>query len=503
LKRQEASRFDYFSNNHRYQKMIKTQAAWRLLADSIKKPIDYKGHILLLGFGGVGQTMLPVLLKDLGINPQNITILDREEKTAFRNYQNSGIQYIVREIVEENLDSTLSSILSEGDYLINLSLNIDGITIVEWCLQHEVMYIDTSIERWANQPDETIPDPAMRTLYVTHQRMRKAVSSYGKGHATCVVTHGANPGLVSHLAKEALLKLASDLNLDYSTPSNKEEWAQLAKATGTKVIQVAERDTQILKIPKRTNEFVNTWSCEGFWAEGRAPAEMGWGTHEDEIPVNGGIHKKGPCNAAWLNQPGFATYVRSWVPKGGTFNGFCVQHSESITLSEYLTTEDGSYRPTIYYAYQPCDAAIASVHETVGNKLLMHKQTRIAKNSIQSGIDELGVLLLGHEKTALWYGSQLSIEESRILVPGQNATTVQVIASLIGAILWTLQNPQMGYIEPDYIPYDFIMNYARPYLGTIAAEYSDWTPVLNRTPLYGQSFNKNNLWSFENFRVEF
>ena len=32
------------------------------------------------------------------------------------------------------------------------------------------------------------------------------------------------------------------------------------KRSGVKVIHIAERDTQIIDIPKEKNEFVNTWS---------------------------------------------------------------------------------------------------------------------------------------------------------------------------------------------------------------------------------------------------
>ncbi len=47
-----------------------------------------------------------------------------------------------------------------------------------------------------------------------------------------------------------------------------------------KVIHCSERDTQITDVPKQVDEFVNTWSIEGFREEGTTTAEMGWGTHE-------------------------------------------------------------------------------------------------------------------------------------------------------------------------------------------------------------------------------
>src|SRR6202023_1301964 len=63
-------------------------------------------------------------------------------------------------------------------------------------------------------------------------------------------------------------------------------FARLSQATGTKVIHIAERDTQVSSRPKAVDEFVNTWSIEGFYEEGTAPAELGWGTHERRLPAH-------------------------------------------------------------------------------------------------------------------------------------------------------------------------------------------------------------------------
>lgn len=477
---------------------MKLLAAQRLIAQ--QKLAGHAGRTLFLGFGATGQTMLPLFFRHIDCDLRRVTVLDKVKRPEFAPYANTGIRYIELEIVQDNMESVLSSLLSAGDFLINLSLNIDALAIVEWCLKHNVLYIDTSLERWKTSPDEVIPDLEERTLYTTHQQLRAMAAPYEE-HATCIVTHGANPGLVTHLTKAALLKIAEDCGLQVQQPINQEGWALLAKATGTKVIQVAERDAQVLSRPKLVHEFVNTWSCEGFWAEGRAPAELGWGTHELEVPEGGAIHKEGPCNSAYLKQPGVSTLVKSWVPRGGTYNGFLIQHSEAVTISEYLTTADGSYRPTVYYAYQPTDAAIASIHEMRGQNLWMHHRTRIAKNSIISGIDELGVLLLGHKKNALWFGSQLDIQEARELVPFQNATTVQVCASMLGAIVWALENPDEGYTEPEDIPHDFVLDIAMPYLGPVVACYSDWNPLQYTDKLYHTEYDEFNVWSFENFRV--
>ena len=125
-------------------------------------------------------------------------------------------------------------------------------------------------------------------------------------------------------------------------------YPELARALDVKVIHIAERDTQISDKPKRVDEFVNTWSVEGFYEEGIAPAELGWGTHEKKLPPTAHTHKVGPQNQIALAQPGATTWVRSWVPTCET-TGMVIRHGEAFTLSDHLTVWDGAkaiYRPT-------------------------------------------------------------------------------------------------------------------------------------------------------------
>jgi len=472
-----------------------------------KKLAQFDGHILLLGFGGVGQTMLPLLLRHIKVDPRKITVLEKDNhlKLFQEKYSHTGVKYVIKEIVRDNMEDTLKKYVGPGGLLINLSLNIDGIEIVTWCLRNGVLYTDTSIERWPDEPDETIPELADRTLYVTHSRIRAITEPWKNKGPTALVTNGANPGLVSQFTKAALVDIANAMNLEFDIPQTREQWATLMMSTGTKVVHIAERDTQVIDVPKVKGEFVNTWSCEGFWAEGRAPSEMGWGTHERPMPPNGYVHREGPGNAAFLKSPGVATLAKSWVPKGGSYNGFIVQHSESVTMSDYFTlSKDGNpvFRPTVHYVYCPCDAAIASVHEFRGRELRIQDKKRVVKEEIISGIDELGVLLLGHGMNGWWYGSQLGIEESRSLLPGEGPTTIQVGANLLAGIVWMIQNPNRGYVEPEELPYEFILNIARPYLGPIASVPTNWTPLSDRNSLFRTNTDPRHPWRFENFLIQ-
>ena len=77
--------------------------------------------------------------------------------------------------------------------------------------------------------------------------------------------------------------------------------------------------------------------------------------------------------------------------------------------------------------------AIASLHELRGYDYELQPKLRIMNDEITSGADILGALLMGHAYNSWWIGSDLSIEESRRLVPHQNATTMQVAISVVAA----------------------------------------------------------------------
>ncbi|MCW5597526.1 MAG: hypothetical protein KIT59_00165 [Nitrosomonas sp.] len=310
--------------------------------------------------------------------------------------------------------------------------------------------------------------------------------------------------LVSHWVNKrySILLMMSVFVRKFST---REQWARLAALLSkVAVIQCAERDTQVIDPPKKIDEFVNTWSIDGFVSEGIQPAELGWGSHEKQMPAGGRRHEYGCDASIYLTQPGVQTQVYGWTPRQGSYRGFLITHSESISLANYLTVKEGdniSYRPTVYYAYHPCDAAVLSIHELNGKCLALQSKTRLAMDDIYDGIDELGVLLMGHAKGVYWYGSVLSIQEARKLAPCNNATSLQVAAGVLGGVVWALNNPQAGIVEPDEVPFDEVQKVAALYLGEMVGQYSDWTPLQGRGILFEEDLDRSDPWQFKNFRV--
>jgi homospermidine synthase len=101
--------------------------------------------------------------------------------------------------------------------------------------------------------------------------------------------------MVSHFVKQGLLDIARDTGVKLeSVPKTREAWAKLAQQLDIKTIHISERDTQASRsVIKHDQEFVNTWSIEGYVEEGKQPAELGWGTHEKHWPHDGLKHDNG------------------------------------------------------------------------------------------------------------------------------------------------------------------------------------------------------------------
>jgi homospermidine synthase len=476
-------------------------------------------RILFLGFGAVARCTLPILMDHMKVDPRRVAIMDFEpNEAALRPWLERGMTFVKDRVAPDNLGSLLARCVSSGDLLIDLAWNIDCCEIVQWCHDHGVLYINTSVELWDPYASTGDAHPTVRTLYWRHMNLRRLMSRWAEPGPTAVLEHGANPGLISHFTKQGLLDIARQGLADKRfTGAQAERIAQhandlafnhLAHQLGVKVIHCSERDTQITKQPKEVDEFVNTWSVEGFREEGTTTAELGWGTHEKELPGFAFEHSEGPRSQICLARMGMNTFVASWVPPTHNIVGMVVRHGEAFSITEKLTVRDGEqaiYRPTVHYAYCPCDCAIASLHELRGNDYRLQSRIRIMTDEITSGADILGALIMGHPYLSWWCGSDLSIEESRRLVPHQNATTMQVAVSVVAACLWMLDNPRRGVCVPDDLPHDFVLGVSKPYLGAFISTPSDWTPLKHYTNFF-RGYNQPQLdtadpWQFKNFLI--
>ena len=296
---------------------------------------------------------------------------------------------------------------------------------------------------------------------------------------------GANPGMVSWFVKQALLDVARDLGLEVAEPTTREEWGRLAQQARRQGHPYRRARHPARQGAEAAGVFVNTWSVEGFLSEGMQPAELGWGTHEKWMPANAGIAQN-RLRRGDLSRPARRQHARALVDADRAGPIRLPGHPQRVDLDRRLfhLREGGKavYRPTCHYAYHPCNDAVLSLHEMFGQAGKLQEEHHILdEDEIVDGIDELGVLLYGHGKNAYWYGSQLSIEETRKIAPYQNATGLQVTSAVLAGMVWALENPKAGIVEADEMDFRRCLEVQTPYLGPVIGEYTDWTP-LDRPP---------------------
>ncbi|HEU5018791.1 MAG TPA: homospermidine synthase [Pseudolabrys sp.] len=465
------------------------------------------GPVVMIGFGSIGKGALPLIERHFAYDKSRFFVIDPEDKDR-KLLDERGVRFVHQAVTKDNYRHLLAPLLTDGGgrgFCINLSIDTSSVDIMELCNELGSLYIDTVNEPWAGFYFDATLGPEGRSNYALREMTRAAKRKRKPGSMTAVSCCGANPGMVSWLVKQALLNLANDTDLRIKEPTAREEWGKLAKRLGVKGIHIAERDTQRSKHPKPMDVFVNTWSVEGFLSEGVQPSELGWGTHEKWMPKNGRKHKTGCRAAIYLEQPGANTRVRSWTPTGGAQYGFLVTHNESISIADYLTLREGRnvvYRPTCHYAYHPCNDAVLSLHELFGRAGRRQEEIYILdEHDIVDGIDELGVLLYGHKKNAYWYGSQLSIDETRELAPYQNATGLQVTSAVMAGMVWALEHPNEGIVEADEMDFRRCLEIQRPYIGPVIGRYTDWTPLTDRPGLFKENIDKRDPWQFKNVLV--
>src|SRR3954453_364138 len=203
-----------------------------------KKHVAFPGRLIIVGFGSIGQGVLPLLLRHLEIAADRITIITAEPRghDVAAEY---GIRFIESALTRSNYRALLEPQLGENDFLLNVSVDVSSVALIELCQEKGALYLDTCIEPWpGGYTDPSLP-PSARSNYALRESALALRVRHRRG-PTAVITHGANPGLVSHFVKQALIDLARTSGLGGSIPQDRDGWALLASELGLKVIHIAE-----------------------------------------------------------------------------------------------------------------------------------------------------------------------------------------------------------------------------------------------------------------------
>src|ERR1700733_4093494 len=190
------------------------------------KHANFAGRLVMIGLGSIGQGVLPLLLRHIPIEPSQITILCADE-AGRAEAEDYGVERRVLPLPEANLFHILDPMLGPGGFLLNVSIEVSSVALVGFCQEKRVRYLDTCIEPWPGGYTDPSLSASLRSNYALRERALALRTVYPKG-PTALITHGANPGLVSHFVKAAMLDIAAATGLPASKPAGPPAWAALA-----------------------------------------------------------------------------------------------------------------------------------------------------------------------------------------------------------------------------------------------------------------------------------
>ena len=185
------------------------------------KHVRMPGKLVMVGFGSVGQGVLPLLLRHLKIPRSQVIVITAHERGA-REAARYGVTFMVNALTRGNIRAVLEPILKPGDFLLNVSVDVSSVNLIQLCQAKGAMYLDTCIEPWAGGYTDRRLSPSQRSNYA----LREAALALNKKHQhgpTAVLTHGVQPGggdfTRTHLVKEVAQALQD-------VPGDKKEHGQ-------------------------------------------------------------------------------------------------------------------------------------------------------------------------------------------------------------------------------------------------------------------------------------
>src|SRR5688500_4351283 len=108
----------------------------------------------MVGCGSIGQAMLPLLRRHLTLPEDGLTVPEASEQGRALAAANQA-RFVHCHLKPSTYQRELRRRLKARDLLLNLSVDVSSLDLVEWCASHGVMYVDT----WSSpgRASSTIP----------------------------------------------------------------------------------------------------------------------------------------------------------------------------------------------------------------------------------------------------------------------------------------------------------------------------------------------------------
>ena len=134
-----------------------------------KKHAAFSGRLVIVGFGSIGQGVLPLLLRHIDIGPEQITIVTAEPRGQRGRRRALASTSSSTPLTRENYRDVLTPLLGAGDFLLNVSVDVSSLALIELCQEKGALYLDTCIEPWpGGYTDPKLP-PSPRSNYALRE----------------------------------------------------------------------------------------------------------------------------------------------------------------------------------------------------------------------------------------------------------------------------------------------------------------------------------------------
>lgn len=420
-------------------------------------------HVLMIGCGAVGKTTL--LYWDIiipHITYSRITIIEpRDIPFDF----GENITHLKLKLTKDNYTTILDQLNPE--FVLDLSVGVDTLALVRYCLYKNILYLSTAMENWENHSKWDDNHDLYKHSLVSQQRTALSYND-GMPKATILLDHGMNPGLISHFTKVAI---------DNMSGRKYNSYAEAAYNLGIFAVVCSEVDSQTTNLQYDPNVFYNTWSSVGLIHEGLDPVQVGWGSDEPEI-IGDMVYDK---EQRILPIRGMDLKLKSYNPISGEYVGMCIPHGESVSIPRFLTYQIDStqvYRPSAYYVYSPSDIAKKSL-DTLRERNYIQQDMEyvLTSNDITSGQDAVGSLIIKNNGECYWAGT--IIEKKDVLSdyhPYVNPTCLQVACGVLTGVDYIANNRKKGVIFPEEVDSYRVFELCGRFLGKIRVGYVDYRP---------------------------
>ena len=89
-----------------------------------KKPANHANYdkkVLVIGYGSVGQAIVPLLIKHIVNDPKQVTVIEKDDhgKLFRKRHGGSGVKYIKKEILRNNMASVLKQHTEAGGFIVD------------------------------------------------------------------------------------------------------------------------------------------------------------------------------------------------------------------------------------------------------------------------------------------------------------------------------------------------------------------------------------------------